>query len=321
MTTAAATPLKPAVAPPRPNRMTLGSLIKGKRATPVRAVLFGVEGIGKSTFAANAPAPIFLGAEDGTAQLDAVRFPTPADWPDALDALRTLTADAHEFQTLAIDTLDWLEPLIWAHICKRDGMVNIEAYGFGKGYQVALDEWRIFLAAIERLRAAKPMHVVMLAHSFVKSFKNPEGDDYDRYEMKLNVKASGLLKEWADAVMFANYETYAVKDKAKRVRGVSTGARLLYTQRAAAYDAKNRYSLPESLPLSWQDFSAAVEAGKVSDVGAMKAEIERKAKALGGDLEKLIMETMAKAGDDAARLAQINNRANARMGEKEQAQS
>ena len=300
------------------SRMTLASVVRGKLQQPIRVVLYGVEGIGKSTFGASAPSPIFLGAEDGTAQLDVARFPKPESFADVFEAIRVLGTSEHDFKTLVVDTLDWLEPIIWAHICERDKQENIEAYGYGKGYQTALDEWRKVLAALERLRQAKGMHLVLVAHSWVKSFKNPTGDDFDRYEMKLHAKAGGLVKEWADAVLFANYETYAHKDeKTKRVRGVDTGARLLFSERRAAWDAKNRYSLPESLPLSWADFEAAVNAAHVAPTVDLRAEITRKAKELGEDTESKVLIALEKAGDNAQHLAVINNRLNALLAERE----
>jgi hypothetical protein len=304
--------------PPKPSRMSLAHLVKGRQQQPVRVVLYGVEGIGKSTFGANAPAPIFLGAEDGTSQLDVTRFPAPERWVEVLDAVRTLTTEAHDFKTLVLDTLDWAEPLLWQYVCDRDGEKNIEAYGYGKGYAAALDEWRVFLAALEKLRRDKGMHLVLIAHSWIKPFKNPEGPDFDRYELKLHPKAGGLIKEWADCVLFANYETLAAKDdKTKRIRGVDTGARLLYTQRRAAYDAKNRYDLPESLALSWPEFEAAVAAHRPADPRKLTEAIQEKAKALGGDLEKAALEAIKRAAGDAVKLAQLNNWATAKLAEKE----
>jgi hypothetical protein len=301
------------------SRMRLDKLVKGRLTQPKRVVLYGPEGIGKSTFAASAPGPIFLGAEDGTGELDVVRFPFPETFAEVREAIRTLTLEKHDFQTLVIDTLDWIEPLIWSHCCTRDGESNIEGYGYGKGYVAAMDEWRALISDMERLRQAKPMHVLFLAHSSIRSFKNPQGEDYDRFELKLHAKAAGLVKEWSDAVLFANYETFAKKDeKTKRVRGVDTGARLVHTERRAAFDAKNRYGLPQSLPLSWPDFEAAVEAGQTAAPSALVAEIQRKARELGGELEKKILETLAKAGEDPRSLALINNRVNAKLAEREE---
>lgn len=305
--------------PHKPSRMTLASVVKGKQQQPLRVVLYGVEGIGKSTFGANAPAPIFLGSEDGTSQLDVTRFPQPETWQEMLDAVRLLGTDAHEYQTLVLDTLDWAEPMLWNFICKRDGMKSIEEYGFGKGYVAALDEWRVLLAALERARRAKSMHVVLVAHSWIRPFKNPEGEDFDRYEMKLHNKAAGLIKEWSDAVLFANFETMAHKDsKTKRVRGVSTGARFVYTERTAAYDAKNRHDLPPQLPLDWSEFFSAVQSHKPADPKALLEEIERKAKALGGPLEAAALEAIRRAGGDASKLAQLNVWCNSKLAEKEQ---
>lgn len=305
---------QPAVVTSVPSRMSLATLVRGKRVQPPRIVLFGVEGIGKSTLGANAPKPIFLGAEDGTAQLDVTRFPAPENWQDALDAVRLLAREKHDFETLVIDTLDALEPMLWAHICARDKKENVEAYGYGKGYLVALDEWRILLNAIDLMRKAKPMNVVLIAHSWIKPFKNPEGDDFDRYEMKLHAKASGAIKEWSDAVLFANYETFANRDeRTKRVKGISTGARVIHTERTAAFDAKNRYSLPATLPLSWPDLSAAIEAHAIASPEALLAEIERKIEQLPEDVAKVGRVGIERAGRDPQKLAQLNNWTNVKL--------
>jgi hypothetical protein len=282
----------------------------------MRVLLYGVEGVGKSTFAANAPNPVFLAAEDGTAQLDVARFPEPETWADVFDALDELTRSQHDFRSLVIDTLDWLEPICWASVVQRGGpkIKSIEDYGFGKGYTAALDEWRLFLAALERLRNARGMHVVMLAHSWIKTFKNPEDDDYDRYEMKLHAKAGGMLKEWCDAVLFARYETFTTKDdKTKRVRGVSSGARVVHTQRTAAWDAKNRYDLPETLPLEWSAFHEASQARRPLETGVLRARIQGLLQHAGDELKTKVEDTVAKAGDDAAQLARIADRLAARI--------
>ncbi len=301
-------------------KFTLNDVTRGRKQQPFRVTLFGPEGIGKTTFGAGAPNPIFLGAEDGSGQLDVARLPQPKTWGDVEHALHLLASEAHAYKTLVVDTLDWLEPLNWAFICERDRKSDIEDYGYGKGYQAALDEWRRFLAALERLRA-KQMHVVLLAHAWLKAFKNPEGPDFDRYELKLNLKAGGLLKEWSDAVLFANYETYAVKEdatkeaKKTRVRGVSTGARLLFAERTAAYDAKNRYGLPASMPLSWESFETAAVAGQPADPKVLTEEIQRKAADLGAEEKKKVLAAIGRANGDAVKLSQLNNYTNSRLAE------
>ncbi len=254
------------------NRMTLTSVKRGRIDKSKRILLYGVEKIGKSTFAAGAPNAIFIGAEDGTAQIDVARFPQPESWEDVMGALRNLEKDEHDYQTVVIDTIDWLEPLLWAFICKRDGKRDVESYGFAKGYIAALDEWRLLLHRLDALRATRSMHVILLGHSWIKPFKSPTSEDYDRFELKIHAKAAGLVKEWADAVLFATYEDFAV-EKSGRVRGVSSGARLIHTQRRAAWDAGNRFGLPETIPLSWDEFDAACKTGAPADVATLRADI------------------------------------------------
>lgn len=305
-------------APKAPSRMVLGAVVKGKIAKPMRLLVHGVEGVGKSTLAADAPDPIFLGAEDGTSELDTSRLPEPHTWQDALDAVAALTTEEHSYRTLAIDTLDWLEPLCWAHVCagKRDAngkpYESIEDFGYGKGYTAALDEWRVFFAALDALRAKRGMHVIALAHTWIKPFKNPSGDDFDRYELKLHAKTGGLVKEWVDAVLFANFETFTTKEK-NRVRGVSTGARVLYTQRTAAYDAKNRYDLPETLPLSWEALSEAIAAHRPADPSKTTERIETLLAAASEPIRVKVRAAVARAEGNAAELARIADKLAATM--------
>ncbi len=178
-----------------------------------------------------------------------------------------------------------------------------------------MDEWRIFVSAVERLRA-KGLQVITLAHSMVKPFKNPLGDDFDRYQMKLHEKAAGLVKERADAVLFAQFEQYAHKDeKTKRIRGVSTGARVMLTQRTAAYDAKNRHDLPEKMPLDWGDYWAAVQAHRPADPKALIAQIQASAEQLGGEIATFALGYLEKHATDAAGLARLVDRLNAKLAE------
>lgn len=304
----------------RESRMKLGAVTKGRLERPMRVLLFGVEGVGKSTFAANAPSPIFLAAEDGTAQLDVARFPEPKAWRDVFDAIDELMTAEHEYKTVVVDTLDWLEPLCWDHVVARARAANqkiksIEDFGFGKGYVAALDEWRLLLSKFEQLRLKRAMHVIFLAHSWIKTFKNPEDEDYDRYELKLHLKAGGLLKEWSDAVLFTRYETFANTDeKTKRTRGVSTGARVIHTQRTAAWDAKNRYDLPETLPLDWQAFADAVKRQAPADPEKLKARIaELLANTADQELVQKVSAAVEAAGSNASLLAKYADTLAARI--------
>jgi hypothetical protein len=300
--------------------MTMANIVKGKILKPQRVLVYGVEKVGKTSFAAQAPEPIFLGSEDGTNELNIHRLPQPHSWNEALEGIDFLTRAEHPYKTLVVDTLDWLEPLCWKHLLTTkkgaDGkwVTDIEGYGFAKGYIYAIDSWRIYLRMLERLRDARGMWIVQLAHSHVKTFKNPAGEDYDRYTLKMHEKAGGLMKEWSDIVLFAQHETYT-HEKNKRVKGLSTGARVLHTVRTAAWDAGSRVSLPETIPLDWHEFYREVQDQRPADPEQMKARIAE----LLGSLEdervhQRVQADVNAAGDDAAVLARIVNKLTATVG-------
>jgi hypothetical protein len=251
--------------------MTLGAVTRGRIVAPLRVLVYGIEGIGKSTFAANAPSPIFLGAESGTGALDVARFPQPRSWADVIDAVQTLTRDDHEYKTLAVDSLDWVEPLVWAHVCDELRVKSIEEPGYGKGYVAALEQWRKLAVMLDTLRTKRGMHIVLIGHALVKPFKNPEGPDYDRYQIKLHEKAAGLFKEWVDELLFAREEVFVSKKKNERAKAVSGGRNIVHTKHTAAYDAKTRHGLPDGTLLSWEEVEqgclnrANLEAAELAD--------------------------------------------------------
>lgn len=292
-----------AVSKPITPRVGLAAVKRGKLDAPIRLLAYGPEGIGKSTLAAGAPGPLFIGAEDGTEQLDVARV-EPKAWDDVFFLVSELATTAHDYRTVVLDTADWAEPLCWEHVCKQGGKKSIEEFGYGKGYVAALDEWRRLLSWLDRLRSGRGMNAVLLAHARVAQFKNPEGDDYDRYTLKLHEKASGLLKEWCDAVLFCQYETFT-HDKGGRTKGIDSGARVMHTVRRAAFDAKNRYGLPEKMPLSWEEFAAGVQAHAPKSPDVLRAEIS----ALLGRMsaaDKTRAEAATKrAGEDPIKLSQL----------------
>jgi hypothetical protein len=237
----------------------LKSIKKNNAIAAPRVLVYGVEGIGKSTFAAGAPSPIFIQTEDGLGSLAVDHFPIATKAGDVLDAIAALHEPDHGFQTVVIDSLDWLETLIWRDI---EAKYDAKDLAYGKGAMIAAEEWRKVLEGLNSLRNNQGMAVVLIAHCEIKRFDSPETEPYDRYQPKLQARSSALVREWCDAVLFANYRTIVKKAEVgfnKEVsRGISTGERLLYTSERPAYMAKNRYALPESIGLDWDSFVNAI---------------------------------------------------------------
>lgn len=220
-----------------------------------RIVIYGVPGIGKSTLAANAPNPVFVQVEDGLGQLEVAHGPLVDNYSQIKDQLQFFAEDDHDFETLVVDTIDALEPLIWDDVCKADGKKSIEDFGFGKGFMKAADEHRKVMRLINKCRD-RGMLTIMLAHSHVVKFESPESDAYDRYSLRLHKKAAAMWTDWADAVLFYNYSSKVVSAEGDRKRAVGKGERVLFTEERPAYIAKNRYGLPHKLSVTsenpWQ---------------------------------------------------------------------
>ena len=227
----------------------------GRSKLPPRIVLHGPQGIGKTTFCASMEAPVFIPTEDGLAGVDVQAFPLATDLSQVKDALASLAQS--DFKTIVIDSADWLEALIHKHTCAEHSKDNIEAFGYGKGYTLALQHWRELLRILDWYRVEKGMAIVLIAHSEIRRFDSPETESYDRYGVKLHKAASALLVEWADIVGFANWLVVTSETEtgfgSKRVRGHGNGQRVLHLEERPSHIAKSRYPLPAQLNLDWQE--------------------------------------------------------------------
>lgn len=235
--------------------ISLSSITK-TASKPWRTIIYGTHGIGKSTFAAQAESPIFIQTEDGLSGLQCDAFPLAKTFEEVMDAIGVLYKEDHKFKTLVVDSIDWLEPLVWSFTAQEHGKSSIEDFGFGKGFVFASDTWRKFIGGLNALRDDKGMEVILLAHTEVKRYDNPETEPYDRHQIKLHKRAAELMQEWADVVGFANYKTMVTKDdvgmNAKKVRAIGSGERVLYTSERPAFYAKNRFNLPHELQFTYK---------------------------------------------------------------------
>ena len=225
----------------------------GKKQSKVRAVIYGPEGIGKSTLAATFPRPLFVDVEGGTHHLDVARISAPKSWAAICQIVTDVAAGriGQEYQTLVIDTADWAEKALKEAICREAKVQSIGDVDFGKLYQKLGAKWGTFLDDLSQVAEIK--HVVLLAHSQLTHCEIPEeSGSFDRYELKLNnsfkVNTASMTKEWASMVLFLNYEIVVVEANGKnKAQG---GRRVMYTSHHACWDAKNRYGLPEKIRLN-----------------------------------------------------------------------
>lgn len=243
------------------------NITKGKVAKAQKVVIYGVEGIGKSTLASKFPNPLFIDIEGSTGNMDVARLPKPTSYQMLLDEINYVGSTSGLCKTLVLDTMDWVEKFIIEHICSRAGKTDITQFGYGEGFVQLEQEVGRFLNRLTDL-VDKGINVVLTAHAIIRKFEQPdEMGAYDRYELKLGNKTTGktaaLVKEWADMVLFCNYKTYvyATDDKGKKHKAQG-GQRVMYSTHHPAWDAKNRHNLPEEMPLEYSQIAHIFESSQ-----------------------------------------------------------
>lgn len=240
----------------------LSTISKTSMPQAIQFVVYGNAGVGKTTLASQAPKPIFIQTEDGAGNLQVDAFPLAESYDDVLGMLDALGQQDHDYKTVVIDSIDHLEPLVWEKICSERGWKDIEAPGYGKGYLAAMEYWRKILERLQGLREFKHMHVILIAHSIIKKYEDPEHSLGDRHELKLHQRASALITEVSDVVVFCMPKVAEKKEETGfgkvRSRGISTGRRVMATEGTPAHVAKNRFCLPAELDLSWSALHDAI---------------------------------------------------------------
>lgn len=233
-------------------------ITSGPQTLPRRLLVYGIAGVGKSTFASGAPAPIFIDCEQGLANLDCDRF-APTNYEDVVEFLRELYSEKHDFKTVVVDSVDWLEQLIWDRVCEDNGKKRgeIESFGYGRGYSLALKRWLELLSGLDALRKDRGLAVVFVAHARIERFDAPDSESYDRYSPRLQKLALPRLIEWCDEVFFATYEVFfrkTTEGRKERSIPMGSGSRALLTSGSPSHLAKNRLNAPESIPLEWSAY-------------------------------------------------------------------
>lgn len=251
------------------------NIIKGMNTKPLKVVIYGPEGIGKSTFASHFPAPLFIDTEGSTDHMDVARTETPTSLAMLMGLLTELRANNQGYKTLVIDTIDWAERLCIEAVCAKNAKTGIEEFGYGKGYTYVYEEMGRILNLLSDIRDTG-MNIVLTAHAAIRKFEQPdEMGAYDRWELKLinapKCNSCAMVKEWADMVLFASYKTYAVaadKDGKKfKARG---GERVMYTSHDPCWDAKNRFGLAPELPFDFGQIAGLFSGGFVKSTSQIE---------------------------------------------------
>lgn len=238
----------------------------------MKVVVYGPEGIGKTTFASCFPDPIFIDTEGSTARFNLRRTPRPQSWAELMEQVGYFLYNPKTLGTLVIDTGDWAERLCKRHVCAQNQQKSIEGFGYGKGYVYLAEEYGRLLDSLEELKN-RGVHVVLNCHAAMRKFEQPdEMGAYDRWELKLEKKTAPLVKEWADMILFANYKTYVVnvdgQGAAKGRNKAQGGARMMYTTHNPCWDAKNRDGLPDELPFDYGEIYRLFEPRSGPQIGA-----------------------------------------------------
>ena len=226
----------------------------GKITRAIKTVIYGTEGVGKSTLASQFPSPLFIDVEGGTAHMDVRRIETPKTWSDLLDVVNEVAKTPGICETLILDTADWSEQMLIQHICKKYNKKSIEEFGYGKGYTFIGEEWMQLMKAFDAVKDAG-MHVTVIAHARQRKIELPDqAGSFDHWEMKLSKQVAPILKEWADLLLFLNYKTFVVTTD-NNTHKAQGGKRVMYTTHNPVWDAKNRHGLPDEMEINFKDLA------------------------------------------------------------------
>lgn len=243
-------------------------IIKGKQADAIKVLIYGPEGIGKSTLASRFPNPVFIDTEGSTRFLDVARTETPCSWNEIIDQVNYFFMNPQEAGTLVIDSIDWAEKMCIEQFLQERKIKGIEDMPYGRGYTYIAEEMGFLLKRLEAVRR-KGVNVLLTAHAKLRKFEQPdELGAYDRWELKLSKQVAPLVKEWADMILFCNYKTMVINvDNQGAQKGKNKaqgGRRIMYTQHHPCWDAKNRFGLPEELDMDYEAIRSVVEPNENS---------------------------------------------------------
>ncbi len=242
----------------------LSSLVRKSEVKIPQILLYGVQGIGKTTLATRFESPLFICAEEGLSGIAGVDYTRVKSFNEVDDLLIALHNDEHSFKHVVIDTVSAFEPMLHQHMIETENARSIETVGGGysKWRVEALPYWEHVLRGLDSLREKQNIGSVLIGHSQSIEERPPDGDPFRKYSIDLlNPRAINLLYRRADIVAFCNYRVHTKITKHEQIskgkvvkekesRAIGTGERIMYLEERPAWYAKNRYELPAEVPLT-----------------------------------------------------------------------
>ena len=250
-------------------------ITRGRPHKGQRIVIYGPEGVGKTTLASQFPDPLWIDTESSTDAIDVARMPAPKNWKDITDEV-DYVAQEKPCKTLVIDSIDWAERYCIEQVCVEKKVDGIESIGYGKGYVYCKEKFQSLLNALRKITESG-IHVVLICHAQIQKFEQPdELGAYDRWTLKLSKHDTPLVKEWSSMILFCNFKTLVVNVDGKGAsKGINKGngqKRVIYTTHHAAWDAKNRYNLPDEIPMDYEAIRGVIEDNPDSDKNSVQVE-------------------------------------------------
>lgn len=221
-------------------------LIRGKQDTAKLVVLYGTSGVGKSTLSSTIENSVFIDIEGGLDEIDCVKTPRVKTYNQFKSYIRDLAKES--FNTIIIDSADSLENLMTKEILAEHDKKSLADFGYGKGYELLSDMWTNAIDAFSFVKD-KGINVVIIGHDQIQRYEDPRHDGYDKIMLKLHKKSAANLIARCDALLFMTYDMIVKTSEnvMEKNKAVGKGKRIVLCSDNPAYQAKNRFNLPDKI--------------------------------------------------------------------------
>lgn len=245
-------------------------IIRGGPTAQPRVVIYGEEKTGKTSTAAQAKNPLFIGTDDGRRRLNVDGLALPTTWGEAIAQLRWAAEEAPKagYKTLVLDTLNGLVDLCAEHVCQthfggdwHDQRKGFFAWGGNQGWAAVSEEMKEVLTLLDRANDAG-MWIVILAHTVTGKVHSPTEGDYDRWQPAVDKRVWARIGQWADVIARVD-QTKTIKEENGRKVARGDGSTVLRCSANPSEVAGCRvgFELPDVIPFTWADIEDRLGGG------------------------------------------------------------